>query len=63
MLIDADDPVAARPGKVTPKTLFVKVPQEKLKDSSVPIVFSIQSLDPQHQVGNRRESVFMGPGS
>ncbi len=63
MLIDADEPVAARPGKVTPKTLFVKVPQERLKDSSVPILFSIQSLEPQNRVGNRRESVFMGPGS
>ncbi len=62
VLVGADEPVLARHAKVTPKTLFVRVPRQNLKEESIPIVFQAEGKDSQgNAFVSKRESVFIGP--
>jgi len=63
VLIGADKPVLAHGGKVTPKSLFVKVPRANLKEASQPIVFHVESVGSDDPYRSERESIFIGPAS
>ncbi|MCP3869318.1 MAG: cytochrome c oxidase accessory protein CcoG [Gammaproteobacteria bacterium] len=61
-MVGADEPVTSRHGKVTPRTLFVRVPREYVLEESRPIVFRAEGRDAQGQLFiSERESVFFGP--
>ncbi|MCP4992302.1 MAG: cytochrome c oxidase accessory protein CcoG [Gammaproteobacteria bacterium] len=62
VLVGVDTPVTARHGGVTPRTVFVRVPRESLKEESVPITFHAEGKDAQGQLFiSERDSVFIGP--
>jgi cytochrome c oxidase accessory protein FixG len=62
VLVGADEPVIARHGRVTPRTLFVRVPPQSLTGESVPLLFRAEGQDSEGSVfSNERESVFIGP--
>lgn len=61
-LVGADKPIVARHGKVTPKSIFVRVPRENIGAESVPIQFSGSGHDNHGQhFESVRQSVFIGP--
>ncbi|MCG8425826.1 MAG: cytochrome c oxidase accessory protein CcoG [Chromatiales bacterium] len=62
VLVGVDEAVSASKGKVTPRTVFIRVPRENLKSASEPVVFHVEGTDSQGQVfRHQRESVFFGP--
>lgn len=62
VLVGADEPVTARKGMVTPRTLFVRIPRDKLTVESQPLVFYAETTDSSgKRLISRRESVFIGP--
>jgi len=62
VLVGTDKPVHARHSRVTPRTLFVRVPRENLNAESVPIIFHATSkTDNGEVISSQRESVFIGP--
>ena len=61
ILVDADVPVTARHGKVTSRTVFVKVPRENLEQETTPIVFTVTGEYNGNMLTGDRESVFIGP--
>lgn len=63
VLVDADEEVIAHHGGVTPRTVFVKVPKQNLKQESTPITFSVQTQHGDELLEGKRESVFIGPGN
>lgn len=61
-LVGAEQPIAALHGRVTPATVFVRVPRRNLTAESEPIEFHIAAVgDPERS--SRRASIFVGPGS
>lgn len=62
VLVGADEPVTARKGTVTPRTVFVRIPRDKLTTESQPLVFYAETTDGsgKHLI-SKRESVFIGP--
>ena len=54
------EPITARAGRVTPATVFVRVPGDQLTSDSESITFSIQALE-DPRIRSARESVFVGP--
>jgi len=62
VVVGSDEPVEASKGKVTPRTVFVRVPRENLQGESATILFRAETTDGD---GNRfvseRGSVFIGP--
>ena len=62
-LVGAEKPISARHGKVTPRTMFVRVPRASISGESMPVVFRAEGngRNGQHFV-SERQSVFMGPG-
>lgn len=62
VLVGADTPVRARHGKVTARTVFVRVPRKQLSEESSPITFRGEGKDSAGQaLSTERESVFIGP--
>ncbi len=61
ILVDADKPVEARHGSVTPHTVFVKVPKENLEQETSPIVFTVKGDFRDKTLEGDRNSVFIGP--
>lgn len=62
VLVGADEPVTARKGMVTPRTVFVRIPRDKLKEESQPLVFYAETTDSSgKRLVSKRESVFIGP--
>ncbi|MCG7960712.1 MAG: cytochrome c oxidase accessory protein CcoG, partial [Candidatus Thiodiazotropha taylori] len=61
ILVDADQVTTSRHGKVTPRTVFVRVPRESLTAESVPIIFKVRGESDGEVLENSRTSVFIGP--
>jgi cytochrome c oxidase accessory protein FixG len=62
VLVGAEEAVSATKGKVTPRTVFVRVPRKNLKKESQPVVFHIEAKDASGQLfRSQRESFFAGP--
>ncbi len=62
VLVGADKPVRAKRSKVTPRTVFVRVPRANLEAETVPIVFHATGKTKDGQeFSSARESVFIGP--
>lgn len=59
-LVGADDPFVARPGKVTPYTVYLKLPRRKMEGSSLPVTFVLQEIK-QENLTAEYESMFLGP--
>ncbi|MCW8887291.1 MAG: cytochrome c oxidase accessory protein CcoG [Motiliproteus sp.] len=62
MLIGADKPVAVTASGVTAHDLFVRVPKGDLAASTLPLTFSVKSID-SRQWYAEREAVFIAPAS
>ncbi|WP_421863934.1 cytochrome c oxidase accessory protein CcoG [Motiliproteus sp.] len=60
-LAGSEDGFNARHGNVTPRTVFVRVPQSSLTAESVPIKFTITTTSGNEVYSSSRESVFIGP--
>jgi len=61
-LANVTEPVTANNSTVTPTTVFVRVPREKLTGNSVPITFRIEGEKGNKTFFSERESIFAGPG-
>ncbi|MEN8166392.1 MAG: cytochrome c oxidase accessory protein CcoG [Pseudomonadota bacterium] len=61
ILVDADQEITARHGKVTPRTVFVRVPKKNLLAENTPITFHAESDAGDQVLTSQRESVFIGP--
>lgn len=61
ILVDADQVTTSRHGKVTPRIVFVRVPQDKLTAESVPIIFKVRGERDGEVLESSRTSVFIGP--
>ncbi|MCB1868610.1 MAG: cytochrome c oxidase accessory protein CcoG [Gammaproteobacteria bacterium] len=58
----AEKPIGSRHGKVTPRTVFVRVPRENIKGGSMSLLFRAEGRDSSGQpFMSERQSVFMGP--
>ena len=61
-IIGGETPITARHGKVTPRTLFVRVLPENIVEESAAIRFVGEGMDSSGQTfSSQRESVFIGP--
>jgi cytochrome c oxidase accessory protein FixG len=61
ILVDADKPINARRGMVTPHTVFVRIPRESLEQESIPIIFTVEGEYNGKTLTGDRKSVFIGP--
>jgi cytochrome c oxidase accessory protein FixG len=61
VLVDADKAINARHGNVTPHTVFVRVPKEKITSETTQIVFTVTGERNGKQLHGDRQSVFIGP--
>jgi len=61
ILVDADLVTTARHGKVTPRTVFVRVPKKLLKQETTPIIFHVEGQLGEELLKAQRESIFIGP--
>ncbi|MDJ0806123.1 MAG: cytochrome c oxidase accessory protein CcoG [Gammaproteobacteria bacterium] len=61
LLVDADQEITARNGKVTARTVFVRVPRENLVQENSPLVFRIEGNTGNDVLTSERKSVFIGP--
>jgi cytochrome c oxidase accessory protein FixG len=61
ILVNADKPITARRGMVTPHTVFVRVPRESLEQESTPIIFTVEGEYNDETLSGDRKSVFIGP--
>jgi hypothetical protein len=62
VLVGADEPVTARKGMVTARTVFVRIPREKITAESQPMVFFAETTDSSgERLSSKRESVFIAP--
>jgi hypothetical protein len=61
ILVDADQVTVARHGKVTPRTVFVRVPKELLTAETTQIKFTVQGEYDGEVLKGSRNSVFIGP--
>jgi cytochrome c oxidase accessory protein FixG len=61
LVVDGEQEVLARHSKVTPRTVFVRVPKENLESETSPILFQIEGESGGKQLKGKRESVFIGP--
>ncbi|MEH6822865.1 MAG: cytochrome c oxidase accessory protein CcoG [Motiliproteus sp.] len=61
LLSGAEEGFAARNGRVTARTVFVRVPAQSLPTGSVPITFTITTSESGKQFSGVRTSIFMAP--
>ncbi len=59
-LVGAEEPFFARPGRVTPYTVYLRLPRSKLTAESVPVDFRLQGLE-KPELTSSYESMFLGP--
>jgi hypothetical protein len=60
ILVDAEKTLTLKSGKITSRIMFVKVPNNNLAESRVPLIFTIQNKDnPEDSV--RYDSAFFSP--
>lgn len=59
-LVGADKPFVARPGKVTPYTVYLKLPRRQLTAESVPVNFKLVGVE-KPELTSTYESMFIGP--
>jgi len=62
LVVDADNPIHAQRGRVTPRTILVRVPRQSLSGESYPVQFRVATADGSPATVGERESVFIGPG-
>jgi polyferredoxin len=62
VVMDADHPIHAGRGNVTPRTVLVRVPRESLSKESVPVSFRVATADGNPATAGERKSMFIGPG-
>ncbi|GAB4352548.1 MAG: cytochrome c oxidase accessory protein CcoG [Gammaproteobacteria bacterium] len=60
VLVDADRPVTAQAGKVTPATVFARIPRQNLASDSETLTFHVQSVD-NPDIRASRDTLFAGP--
>lgn len=61
VLVDAKNKVLAHHGKVTPHTVFVRVPKANLRAETTPITFYVRGEAEGKTLEGMRKSVFIGP--
>ncbi|WP_210394912.1 cytochrome c oxidase accessory protein CcoG [Motiliproteus sediminis] len=61
VLVGADEPISARHGQVSSRTVFVRVPPEQLVSESTPLSFSVTTVYKGERFTSQRDSVFIGP--
>ncbi|MES9945278.1 MAG: cytochrome c oxidase accessory protein CcoG [Candidatus Thiodiazotropha sp.] len=61
ILVDEDQVTTARLGKVTARTVFIRVPQELLSKETTPVTFTVQGEYDGQLLKGDRKSVFIGP--
>ncbi|MBT7306685.1 MAG: cytochrome c oxidase accessory protein CcoG [Gammaproteobacteria bacterium] len=59
-LVGADEPFLARPGKVTPYTVYLRMPRRALESSSMPVYFTLVGVE-QPELSAKYKSMFLGP--
>jgi polyferredoxin len=62
LVVDTDKPIQAHRGKVTPRTVLVRVPRQSLGQESEPVLFRVATADGNPATVGERESMFIGPG-
>jgi cytochrome c oxidase accessory protein FixG len=62
VLVDEDQLINTHHGKVTARTVFVRVPKENLIEENNPIVFYVEGMVDGKPMKSKRKSVFIGPG-
>jgi len=61
-IVGAEKPIFSRRGKVTPRTVFIRVPRASIIDESMSIQFRAEGTDQSGQpFVSERQSIFMGP--
>ncbi|MCU7891209.1 MAG: cytochrome c oxidase accessory protein CcoG [Candidatus Thiodiazotropha sp. (ex Ustalcina ferruginea)] len=61
VMVDEDLVTTARHGKVTPRTVFIRVPKPLLTAETAPITFTVRGEYDNEMLEGSRESVFIGP--
>jgi len=61
VLVDADRQIIAKHGNVTPHTVFVRVPRQKIERETSPLLFAVQGEYQGKTFKGERVSVFIGP--
>lgn len=61
ILIDADQQIIARHGNVTPHTVFVRIPRQKIEQETSSLLFTVRGAYQDKTLKGERESVFIGP--
>jgi cytochrome c oxidase accessory protein FixG len=61
ILVDSDQEILARHGQVTPRTVFVRVPKDKLTAENTPLIFHVTGEVDGQVFHGQRQSVFIGP--
>ncbi|MEW8562916.1 MAG: cytochrome c oxidase accessory protein CcoG, partial [Candidatus Thiodiazotropha sp.] len=61
IMVDEDLVTTARHGKVTARTVFLRVPKELLTAETTPVKFSVQGESDGQLLQGSRNSVFIGP--
>lgn len=61
VMVDEDLVTTARHGKVTPRTVFIRVPKPLLTAETAPITFTVRGEYDNEMLEGNRESVFIGP--
>ena len=59
-LIGAEEPFLARPGKVTPYTVYLRLPRREMDGSSLSVYFQLQGVE-QPELRSTYEIMFLGP--
>ncbi len=59
-LVGADKPFLARPGKVTPYTVYLRLPRYSMQSESMPVQFKLTGVE-QPELTTQYQSMFLGP--
>jgi len=60
MLVGAEEPFLVRPGKVTPYTVYLRLPRRQLEEPTVPVYFKLVGVE-KPELNSTYESMFIGP--
>jgi cytochrome c oxidase accessory protein FixG len=59
-LVGAEEPLLTRPGKVTPYTVYLRLPRFSMQGESMPVAFRLTGVE-QPELMVKYESMFLGP--
>ncbi len=59
-LVGAEEPLLVQPGKVTPYTVYLRLPRFSLQEDSMPVIFKLDSIE-KPEISASYESMFLGP--